>query len=73
MKYAVIRVSNASYKVESEGWTDKEKAIIDFLGRAQTLHNAKDVETACIAIVDENLNVVEGYKEFIDHREPNAE
>ena len=67
MKYAVIRVSNGSYKVESEWVNDKEKAIVDFLGKAQALHNASDVNTACVAIFDENLDVVDGYKEFISH------
>ena len=67
MKYAVVRVSNGSYAIASEGWTDKEKAIVDFLGKAQTLHNASDVQTACCMIIDENLDVVEGYKEFISH------
>ena len=69
MKYAVIRVSNGSYKIETE-WTDKEKAIVSFLGIAQSLHNASDVETACVAIFDESLNIVEGYKESINHTRP---
>ena len=76
MVYAVVKVSNGSYSIASEGWTDKEKAIVDFLGKAQTLHNASDVQTACVMIVDENLDVVEGYKEYINHLpapEPNAE
>lgn len=67
MKYAVVKCSNGSYAIASEGWTDKEKAIVDFLGKAQALHNASDVQTACVMIVDENLDVVEGYKEYINH------
>lgn len=67
MKYAIVKVSNGSYSIASEGWTDKEKAIVDFLDKAKTLHNAKDVQTACVMIVDENLDVVEGYREFISH------
>jgi hypothetical protein len=68
MKYAIVKVSNGSYSIQSEGWTDIEKAKIDFANIWKTLMNAKDVQTACIAIVDENLDNVEGYKEFIDHR-----
>jgi hypothetical protein len=68
MKYAIVKVSNGSYSIQSEGWTDIEKAKIDFANIWKTLMNAKDVDTACIAIVDENLDNVEGYKEFIDHR-----
>ena len=67
MKYAVVKVVNGAYAIASEGWTDKEKAIVDFLGKAQALHNASDVQTACVMIVDENLDCVEGYKEFIAH------
>ena len=67
MKYAIVKVSNGSYSIASEGWTDKEKAIVDFLDKAKTLHNASDVQTACVMIVDENLDNVEGYKEYINH------
>jgi len=67
MKYAVVRVSNGSYAIHSEGWTDLEKAKVNFFGLCQTLHNASDVRTACCMIVDENLDNVEGYKEFISH------
>lgn len=67
MVYAVVKVSNGSYSIASEGWTDKEKAIVDFLDKAKTLHNASDVQTACVMIVDENLDIVEGYKEYINH------
>lgn len=68
MKYAIVKVSNGSYSIQSEGWSDIEKAKIDFANTWKTLMNAKDVQTACIMIVDENLDNVEGYKEFIDHR-----
>lgn len=70
MKYAVVKCSNGSYAIASEGWTDKEKAIVDFLGKAQALHNASDVQTACVMIVDEDLNTVENYKEYINHTRP---
>lgn len=68
MKYAIVKVSNGSYAIHSEGWTDIEKAKINFADIWKTLMNAPDVDTACIAIVDENLDIVEDYKEFIDHR-----
>ena len=67
MKYAVVKVSNGSYAIHSEGWTDLEKAKINFADIWKTLLDASDVNTACIAIVDENLDVVEDYKEFISH------
>ena len=67
MKYAVIKVSNGTYAIHSEGWTDLEKAIVNYLDIAKVLHNADDVQTACVMIVDENLDCVQGYKEFINH------
>ena len=69
MKYAVVKVVNGSYFIHSEGWTDLEKAKVNFFGLCQTLHNASDVQKACCMIIDENLDKVEGYKEFISHGE----
>ena len=67
MKYAVIKVTNGTYAIHSEGWVDKDKAIVNYHGLCQTLWNAPDVLSAEVAIVDENLDVVEGYKEHIFH------
>ena len=67
MKYAVIKVVNGSYFIHSEGWTDLEKEKVNYFSLCQTLHNASDVQTACCMIIDENLDNVEGYKEFIRH------
>lgn len=39
---------------------------------SQTLWNAPDVLSVTVKIVDENLDCVEGYKEFITH-EPQPE
>ena len=67
MKYAVIKVVNDTYTIHSEGWTDIEKAKVNYFGLCQTLHNAEDVQTACCMIIDENLNNAEGYREYINH------
>ena len=67
MKYAVIKVVNGTFSIHSEGWTDIEKAKINFAELWATLMNAEDVITASIMIVDENLDNVEGDKEFISH------
>jgi hypothetical protein len=67
MKYAIVKVSNGNYVIHSEGDTDPEKAIVKFHGLCQALWNASDVESACVMIVDENLDIVEGYKETIRH------
>ena len=65
MKYAIIKVVNGNYAIAAEGITDVNNAKVNFHGLCQTLWNAEDVQTACVMIVDENLDVVEGYKEFI--------
>lgn len=66
MKYAVIKCSNGAFVIESE-WSDLTKAKVQFHGVCQTLWNAPDVVTAKVMIVDELLNCVEGYREFIRH------
>ena len=67
MKYAIITVINGNYAIHAEGITDVSSVKTQFHGLCQTLWNAPDVLTACVMIVDENLDVVEGYKEFISH------
>lgn len=67
MKYAIVKVINGNYIIHAEGITDVKNAKVQFHGLCQTLWNATDVITACAMIVDENLDVVEGYKEFIAH------
>lgn len=67
MKYAIIKCVNGNYAVHAEGITALESAKTNFHGLCQTLWNAADVLTAHVAIVDEQLDVVEGYKEYIHH------
>lgn len=66
MKYAVIACTNGTFSVKTE-WSDLEKAKVNYHGTCQTYWNAPDVITGEIAIVDEQLDVVEGYKEYIHH------
>lgn len=70
MLYAVIKVINGNYFIDSEGFTDVSKAKIKYHNVCSALWNANDVITAEVKIMDENLDCVEDYKEFIDHREP---
>ncbi len=67
MKYAIIKVINGNYSIHAEGITELANAKTQFHGLCQTLWNAPDVEKAYVAIIDEQLDVVEGYKEFITH------
>ena len=80
MKYAIIKCINGNYSIHAEGITELANAKTNFHGLCQTLWNAPDVITAHVAIVDEQLDVVDGYKEYINHEpqpvvepEPSAE
>jgi hypothetical protein len=66
MKTYVIQISNGNPKIVSEH-SDINSAKVKFHSTCQNLWNSKDVVTASVAIVDENLDVVQGYKEFISH------
>ena len=67
MKYAIIKVINGNYFVHAEGITNLDSAKTQFHGLCQTLWNAPDVTTGEVMIVDENLDCVEGYREYIHH------
>ena len=67
MKMAIIKCINGNYFIHSEGITSIESAKTQFHGLCQTLWNAPDVLTAEVMIVDEQLDCVEGYKEYIHH------
>ena len=73
MKYGIIKVINGNYFIHAEGITDLASAKSQFHGLCQTLWNASDVITACVSIVNENLDCVEGYKEHITHPAPEPE
>lgn len=73
MKYAIVKCINGNYFVHAEGIVALESAKTQFHGLCQTLWNAPDVISAYVMIVDEQLDCVEGYKEFIHHDVPNAQ
>ena len=66
MKYAIIKCINGNYAIHAET-SDLNSAKTNFHGLCQTLWNAPDVVTAKVEIVDEQLNVVEDYREYIHH------
>lgn len=72
MMYAIIKCINGSYFIDSEGITDISKAKTRFHGVCQTLWNAADVKSAFVEIVNEQLDTVEGYKDFIHHEPAEA-
>ena len=67
MKYAIIKVSNGTFTIESEWGENLTGAKVAFHSLCQTLWNASDVVTAMVMIADENLDAVEGYKEYVHH------
>ena len=67
MKYAIIKVINGNYFIHAEGITGLDAAKTQFHGLCQTLWNAQDVITAQVIIADEQLDCVEGYREYIHH------
>lgn len=72
MKYAILKVINGNFSVHAEGITDLGNAKTIFHGLCQTLWNASDVLSAYVMIADEQLDAVDGYKEYI-HHEPEEE
>lgn len=67
MKYAIIKVINGNYSIHAEGFTDLANAKANYHSLCTTLWNAPDVATAMVMIADENLDAVEGYREYIHH------
>lgn len=67
MKYAILKCINGNYFVHAEGITTIEAAKVNFHALCQTLWNSTDVLSAHVMIADEQLDPVEGYKEYIHH------
>ena len=67
MKLSIVKVINGNYFIHAEGITDLAAAKVQYHGLCQTLWNASDVISAYVMIVDEQLDVVEVYKEYIHH------
>lgn len=68
MKYAIVKSVNGNFSIHTEG-DDLNGMKVSFHGLCQTLWNAPDVITAKVMIVDEQLNCVEEYAEFIRHEQ----
>ena len=73
MKYAIIECINSNYFVRAEGITDLAAAKTQYHGRCQVLWNDSSVITAHVMIADEQLNAVEGCREFIHHEQEQIE
>ena len=67
MKMCVAKCINGNFSIDSE-WNDNlNGAKVKFHDLCKTLWNAPDVITAEVAILDEQMDCVEGYKEYIHH------
>jgi len=67
MTYAIIECINGSFFVRAEGIATLAAAKTQYHGRCQALWSAPDVASAYVMIVDTQLDVVEGCKEYIHH------
>ena len=67
MIYAIIKIINGNFFIHAEGITELANAKTQYHGLCQTLWNAPDVIDAYVMIADKQLDVVEGYKEYIHH------
>ena len=65
-------VNHGTLEIVSET-TDEQNAKVNFHGTSQNLWNAPDVYTGTVAILDEQFDVYQDYKEFITHPEPEPE
>lgn len=66
MKYYVVRSSNGNVAIVSE-WSNIDSAKVAYHDTCKVLWNAPDVITGYVAILDYQLDTVQGYKEFITH------
>ena len=74
MKYYVMFISNGNLQLNLEKgdvteWTDLDKAKAKYHKLCDTLWTEKTVITGYVAIIDNQFDIVEGYKEFIHHDE----
>ena len=73
MKYAIIKVINGNFSVHGEYGTNLQSAIIAFHSFCAALWNDPDTTQAMVKIVDENIDCVNGYMEFINKEVPEEE
>ena len=72
MKYAVIKCTGGNFNIHAEGFTNPNAAKVSYHDLCKLLWNDPDTQTACVMIVDENLDTLPGYKEFISKAQPEA-
>ena len=67
MKYSIIKVINGNYFIHAEGIVELPSAKISFHNLCASLWNEPSVISATVKIMDEQLDNVDDYREFITH------
>ena len=67
MKYAVLKIVNGNFLIDSEWNDDTQGAIVKFHDVCKTLWNASDVTNATVEIIDQKGCIYKEYREFITH------
>ena len=68
MKYYVIYISNGALQVDKITEYDTlDKAKVAYAGVWRNLLNTSEVLSGVVAILDNQLDVVQGYREIITH------
>lgn len=71
MKYAIIKCTDTNYAVHGE-YPSLEAAKVAFHQYSAALWNDPNTTKAMVKIVDEQLDCVEDYREFIHHETEQA-
>ena len=69
MKYDVVQKVNGNLVIVSTWVDDKVGAKQSYHDRLKLLYSDKDTTSGVVAILDDNLDVVDGMKEFINKEE----
>lgn len=67
MKYAIVKVTDGSYNIHTEGYTNLNSAKVEYHNLCKLLWSDIPTKHAVVMIADENLDCVERYKEVITH------
>lgn len=67
MEYSVISVTDGNNVVRAEHIKDIESARMQWHHYCEILINSKDFSTGMVKLLDENLDLVEGKMEYIEH------
>lgn len=65
-KYAILKCTNGNFAIHAEG-SNLDGMKVNFHQLCAALWNDAGTATAKVMIVDESLNCVDGYAEFIHH------